>query len=115
MHYIFSQNGRDHVVRGGDDMQKALGLDSGGRLVVMTDEQGQLVGTGYGAEKLLKSMPLVEAMRDGSLLKSMRANEPLHKIRIKKPLAKSLSRRQTSGCFDQLVRELDQLRHNMYA
>jgi hypothetical protein len=95
MHYIFDKDGESHIIRGGDDMQKALGLDGGGRLVVMTDESSELVGTGFGAEKLLKSMPLVEAMRDGSLL-------------IKKqPLAKSF------GGFGQLIRELEHIKRGM--
>ena len=110
MHFIFTQNGTDQVIRGRDDMLKAIGFETGGKLVVMTDESGELIGTGFGAEKLTKSMPLVKSLRDGSLLKAMRASESLHQRRIKKPLAKSLSRRQTAGCFEQLVRELDQLR-----
>jgi len=111
MNLIFSKDGTDHVIRGHSDMMKALGIDYGGQLVIMTDENGELVGTGFGSEKLLKSMPVVESLRDGSLFKSMKENnEPLHKYRVKKqPLAKSES------SFGPLLRELEQLGWDMRA
>jgi hypothetical protein len=104
MHLIFSKDGTDHVIRGRDDMLKALGLEPTGRLVVMTDETGQLVGTGFGGEKLLKSIPVVESIRDGSLLKSMKENnEPLHKYRVKK----------SESSFGPMLRELEQLNRDI--
>lgn len=116
MHYIFDKDGESHIIRGGADLQKALGAPGPDRRIIMTDESGEVVGAGTSGKKLMESFSLVKSLRDGSLLKSMRENEPLHKYRPKKQsLAKSLSRRQTAGCFDQLVRELDQLRRGMYA
>ncbi|MDO9170126.1 MAG: hypothetical protein Q7U18_13700 [Methylobacter sp.] len=68
MSIIFTdENGADHQINSGEDMIKAIGQDNK-RLLVFTDEEGEVVGSGYSVAQANRSQPLIKALKDAQPL-----------------------------------------------
>jgi hypothetical protein len=105
--FLFECNRETHLVRNGADMMKAAGISTGtDRSFVMVDESNQFIGAGDSGASLMKSIGVVEALRNSKPL----AESVLHKsTHINKPLRKSFGK----SPFAQLTRELDQLKRDL--
>lgn len=108
MDIIFHENGNTHHVKNSRDMLMAIGLDNR-REVYITNEQGQLIGAGYGVEGAQGSQPILKALREGKpLMKSVKGPEQrlFFNRSVNKP--KSLA-----GGLDALIQELNTLHKSM--
>jgi len=101
MRILFDNHGVTYDIKNGRDMLKALGQHTD-RSLVMTNESGQVIGAGTDVRSMMRSQPLVKALRE---------SRPLHKatpkvaVLAKKP---ETLRKSLSG-FDKLIAELDRL------
>jgi hypothetical protein len=86
-----SHLGRVTRVTNGTEMQKPMGIEPDiGREIILTNEEGELIGYGRGVDKMLKSMPVIQAIKEAPLLKSQtkvitRKAKPLLKSMTAKP------------------------------
>lgn len=101
MRILFDNHGVVSDIRNGTDMLKALGQYDN-RALVMTDERGQLIGAGTDVRSMMRSQPLVKALREG---------KPLHKSTQKVAVLakKSETLRKSFSGFDGIIAELDAL------
>jgi len=98
--FIFQDENGSHVCNGVDDVHKAMGVQNFAKSVIMTDENGQLVGAGQGGDGFMNSMPLVKALREGCPLLKAKPVACKTAAQSERPLHKSL------GGFDRLLRDL---------
>jgi len=107
MRILFDNNGQTHQIQGRGDMLKALGLGGDAMSVIMTDENGALVGVGRGAEALTRSVPLIKALRE---------SQPIIKkpvvFKKQEPLQKSMNNGHGATTFDSLLKELANIRRS---
>jgi len=58
------------------DLLKAMGVEQPyQQKIILTDEQGELVGIGHGVEAMMKSMPIIAAIKEMPLHKPKTKNQ----------------------------------------
>ena len=106
--FIFENDGQAHVCQNGSDMMKAMGHVGTSRTVIMTDEDGRIVGAGTGAENLIKSQPMIKAMRASDEFlgrkPGLASSEPRKYSRV------SRTQRELRKGFSELIDDLNRLK-----
>lgn len=106
---VLEENGQLHFGKTGADLCKSMGQTHFAKSIIMTDEDGQIVGMQGGTMNMAKSMPLIKALRDEEILKKAQAAAPgLRRSVQSRPLKKSFAPAKR-GTFDDLIEEINEM------
>ncbi len=98
-------NGNTHPLNSQREMLKALGTTP--TEVIITDEDGQIMGAGYGIDGALGSQPIFKALKNGGPLIKAEAQE--QRFILKKSVSKPQNK------IDSLIEDLTILKKSMGA
>jgi hypothetical protein len=93
---IYEQGGVGHELNNPDDIAKLAGFKP--KTIVMVDETGEIIGVGGSVAKVMRSEPLIKALKSGQL--------SIRKAPRNQPLRKNFGR---ATIFDGILRELTRM------
>ncbi len=106
---IIEENGKQYIGKTGADLCKAMGQTHFAKSIIMTDEDGAIVGMQGGTMDMAKSVTMIKALNEqASLMKSQTA-KPVTAKKTEKPLRKSFYGSTPSG-FEHLTEQLNELK-----